>query len=107
MSAEWNKCGADIVYPPGTWPLGTCARCDLAPSGPGTGGKIEKLKIAGNKLAERLRITCDSPDVGWGSADVSAIDEWEKASNESQFEMPELEEKEPGVNIFGRETHDG
>jgi hypothetical protein len=28
MSAHCSTCGADIVYPPGTWPLGTCARCD-------------------------------------------------------------------------------
>jgi len=28
MSAECSTCGADIVYPEGTWPVGTCARCD-------------------------------------------------------------------------------
>jgi hypothetical protein len=28
MSAECTKCGADIVYPLGTWPLGECPVCD-------------------------------------------------------------------------------
>ena len=28
MSAHCSTCGADIVYPEGTWPIGTCARCD-------------------------------------------------------------------------------
>ena len=29
MSAHCNTCGMDIVYPEGTWPLGTCTRCDM------------------------------------------------------------------------------
>ena len=27
MSAECGKCGFDIVYPPGTWPVGECLNC--------------------------------------------------------------------------------
>lgn len=27
MSAECGKCGTDIVYPPGTWPVGECPVC--------------------------------------------------------------------------------
>jgi hypothetical protein len=27
VSAECSKCGSDIVYPPGTWPVGNCPRC--------------------------------------------------------------------------------
>jgi hypothetical protein len=27
MSAECSKCGTDIVYPAGTWPLGVCPVC--------------------------------------------------------------------------------
>lgn len=30
MSAECGKCGFDIVYPPGTWPLGECLNCEQA-----------------------------------------------------------------------------
>lgn len=29
MSAHCNKCGADITYPAGTWPIGRCEPCDL------------------------------------------------------------------------------
>lgn len=29
MSAECHKCGADIVYPEGTWPIGECPECGL------------------------------------------------------------------------------
>lgn len=28
MSAECDKHGTDIVYPPGTWPLGVCPECE-------------------------------------------------------------------------------
>lgn len=28
MSAECSKCGLDIVYPEGTWPVGECPACD-------------------------------------------------------------------------------
>lgn len=27
MSAECGKCGSDIVYPAGTWPVGECPSC--------------------------------------------------------------------------------
>ena len=27
MSAECGKCGSDIVYPVGTWPVGECPSC--------------------------------------------------------------------------------
>ena len=27
MSAECSRCGSDIVYPVGTWPVGECERC--------------------------------------------------------------------------------
>ena len=27
MSAECGRCGSDIVYPEGTWPLGECPSC--------------------------------------------------------------------------------
>lgn len=27
MSAECSKCGMDIVYPDGLWPVGECPRC--------------------------------------------------------------------------------
>lgn len=30
MSAECSKCGRDIEYPAGTWPLGECPVCDRA-----------------------------------------------------------------------------
>ena len=29
MSAECSKCGSDIVYPEGSWPVGRCEVCDL------------------------------------------------------------------------------
>lgn len=29
MSAECSKCGMDIVYPEGTWPVGECPVCDM------------------------------------------------------------------------------
>lgn len=29
MSAECSKCGSDIVYPEGTWPIGECQVCYL------------------------------------------------------------------------------
>jgi hypothetical protein len=29
MSAHCGTCGTDLVYPEGTWPLGTCQVCDL------------------------------------------------------------------------------
>lgn len=30
MSAECGTCGFDIVYPPGTWPVGECLNCKQA-----------------------------------------------------------------------------
>src|SRR5262245_19946999 len=29
VSVHCDKCGADITYPEGTWPLGRCEPCDL------------------------------------------------------------------------------
>lgn len=28
MSAECSKCGLDLVYPDGSWPVGECPACD-------------------------------------------------------------------------------
>jgi hypothetical protein len=47
MSAECHECGADITYPPGTWPIGSCERCDL-------NGRIDALIATGDVLATRL-----------------------------------------------------
>jgi len=30
VSAHCEKCGCDLVYPPGTWPLGECPVCAKA-----------------------------------------------------------------------------
>jgi len=30
MSAECSRCGFDIVYPAGTWPVGLCQNCTQA-----------------------------------------------------------------------------
>lgn len=30
MSAECSKCGFDLVYPAGSWPLGACLNCSQA-----------------------------------------------------------------------------
>lgn len=32
MSAECNRCGCDLTYPAGSWPVGRCEPCDLRAS---------------------------------------------------------------------------
>ena len=34
MSAECHRCGLDIVYPVGTWPIGECPSCSRYPKTP-------------------------------------------------------------------------
>lgn len=47
MSAECWKCGADIVYPEGTWPVGRCQVCDLR-------AQMETLREALRELVEAI-----------------------------------------------------
>lgn len=47
MSAECSTCGADLTYTPGSWPLGSCERCDLHE-------QLEKTNEALGEAAEAL-----------------------------------------------------
>lgn len=47
MSAECEKCGFDIVYPDGTWPIGVCLNCSQA-------DEIEALKRAVRRMLRAL-----------------------------------------------------
>lgn len=42
MSAECGKCGMEIVYPPGTWPIGECPVCDRTVPNPGSPEAVEQ-----------------------------------------------------------------
>ncbi len=53
MSAECEKCGLDLVYPEGTWPIGECPGCSrderiaaLESELAEARGEIEKLQKA-------------------------------------------------------------
>ena len=68
MSAECGKCGFDIVYPPGTWPVGECLNCKQ-------NAEIDRLREALSDLDEALSDDFGDPytdDYQGGTVIVSA-----------------------------------
>lgn len=53
MSAECQKHGTDIVYPPGTWPVGVCPECEHEDEG-------ARLHALLDAAREALRETLDA-----------------------------------------------
>lgn len=64
MSAECGKCGFDIVYPPGTWPVGECLNCKRA-------DEIERLRAALTKIRMLTVEVGDSVEAATLACDVA------------------------------------
>jgi uncharacterized Zn finger protein (UPF0148 family) len=51
MSAECHRCGQDLVYPEGSWPVGECPVCEMRV----TDEMVERAARAANLDAGRQR----------------------------------------------------
>jgi len=58
VSAHCNTCGADIVYPGETWPIGECPVCTVKEKLEAARARVAELEAAGRRVAyawENLR----------------------------------------------------